>query len=71
MQGRVDRVMALVEASQVMAAAFDTVGDDQWQRTGLRSDGAHFTVDSFARYYLHDIEHHIWDVTGRRAGSWL
>jgi hypothetical protein len=61
----------LVEASQAMAAAFDAVGDDQWERTGLRSDGAHFTVDSFARYYLHDIEHHLWDVTGRASGSWL
>ena len=41
------------------------------ERTGLRSDGAHFTVDSFARYFLHDIEHHLWDVTARPAGSWL
>ena len=61
----------LVEASQAMAAAFDAVGDDEWSRTGLRSDGAHFTVDSFARYFLHDIEHHLWDVTARPAGSWL
>jgi hypothetical protein len=62
---------ALVEASQAMATAFDAVGDDDWSRTGLRSDGAHFTVDSFARYFLHDIEHHLWDVTARPAGSWL
>jgi len=61
----------LVAASEAMASAFDAVGADQWQRTGLRSDGAHFTVDSFSRYFLHDIEHHVWDVTGRRAGSWL
>lgn len=26
---------------------------------------------SFARYYLHDIEHHAWDITGDPAGSWL
>ena len=61
----------LAEASEAMAAAYDAVGDDQWRRTGVRGDGAHFTVDSFARYLLHDIEHHVWDVTGRPAGSWL
>jgi hypothetical protein len=25
-----------------------------------------FTVDTFARYFLHDLAHHAWDVTGRR-----
>ncbi|HSN06299.1 MAG TPA: DinB family protein [Candidatus Angelobacter sp.] len=58
-------------ASEAMAAAYDAVRDDQWTRTGVRGDGAHFTVDSFARYFLHDVEHHLWDVTGRSAGSWL
>ena len=54
-----------------LAAAGATLGDlfagvdgDGWERTGRRSDGASFTVDSIGRYYLHDIEHHIWDVTG-------
>lgn len=61
----------LVTASQEMAEAFEAVRPDQWERTGLRSDGAHFTVESFSRYFLHDIEHHVWDVTGRPAGSWL
>ena len=61
----------LAVASEAMAAAFDPVAVDQWERTGERSDGAHFTVDTFARYFLHDIEHHLWDVTGRPAGSWL
>jgi hypothetical protein len=60
----------LAAAAEVMAAGYDEVGD-RWQRTGRRSDGAHFTVDSFSRYYLHDIEHHLWDVTGLPAGSWL
>jgi hypothetical protein len=27
-----------------------------------RSDGASFTVDTFSRYMLHDVEHHLWDV---------
>jgi hypothetical protein len=31
-------------------------------RTGRRSDGAVFTVDTFARYLLHDPVHHLHDV---------
>lgn len=54
----------LDEAAGVIAARFDAVTGDQWQRTGFRSDGAQFTVDSFARYFIHDVIHHLWDVTG-------
>ena len=35
---------------------------DQWQRTGSRSDGAAFTVATFARYFVHDPVHHLDDV---------
>jgi hypothetical protein len=45
-----------------LAAAFDAVAPDQWTRTGKRSDGARFTVDTFSRYLLHDPVHHVWDV---------
>jgi hypothetical protein len=38
------------------------VAGDQWQRTGDRSDGASFTVTSFARYLIHDPVHHVDDV---------
>ena len=31
---------------------------------GSRSDGAHFSVDSFARYLIHDPVHHLHDVGG-------
>jgi hypothetical protein len=51
-------------AGDVIGQLFADVTGDQWDRTGKRSDGATFTVDSISRYYLHDIEHHIWDVTG-------
>ena len=43
-----------------------SVGDDEWQRPGLRGDGAEFTVESFVRYLLHDPVHHLTDVTGQR-----
>lgn len=32
------------------------------ERPGYRSDGAAFTVASLARYHLHDVVHHTWDV---------
>lgn len=52
----------LAAAAEQLAARFDAVGDDQWQRTGRRSDGASFTVDTFARYFIHDPIHHLHDV---------
>ena len=49
-------------AAESLAAAFEAVPEPQWQRTGRRSDGAHFTVTTFARYLIHDPVHHLWDV---------
>lgn len=48
--------------AETVATTFEAVAGDQWQRPGRRSDGAAFTVDSFARYFLHDPVHHLWDV---------
>jgi hypothetical protein len=52
----------LVQAGHVIADRFATVTGDQWDRTGFRSDGAVFTVLTFARYFLHDPIHHLDDV---------
>ena len=52
----------LVVAGTQLADAFDRVRDDQWLRTGTRSDGARFTIESFGRYFLHDPIHHLQDV---------
>lgn len=38
------------------------VQDDEWERVGVRGDGVRFTVDSLARYLLHELIHHEWDV---------
>jgi DinB superfamily len=54
----------LVAAAAALANRFDGVAGDQWRRAGTRSDGAHFTVESFARYLIHDPIHHLWDVEG-------
>jgi hypothetical protein len=52
----------LLAAGEQLAARFDGVGDDQWRRTGFRSDGAEFTIETFARYLIHDPVHHLYDV---------
>jgi hypothetical protein len=46
------------------AAVFDTVGVDDWERPGTRSNGSYFTVATLLVYFLHDIEHHLVDVAG-------
>ena len=42
--------------------AFATVEGEQWQRTGVRSDGSEFTVETLGQYFLHDLAHHLADV---------
>ena len=56
----------LREAAERLARDFERVGGDQWGRTGRRSDGAQFTVETFGRYLIHDPLHHLHDVIGRR-----
>src|ERR1700739_173973 len=52
-------------AADVIAARFSAVTGGQWTRPGRRSDGATFTVETFARYFIHDPIHHLHDVTGQ------
>lgn len=59
----------LSTAAAQLADRFDGVIGLAWDRTGTRSDGARFTVESFARYFIHDLIHHVHDVehgAGRR-----
>jgi hypothetical protein len=53
---------AIRHAASALADRFDSLTVGEWRRTGTRSDGAHFTVDSFARYLLHDVRHHLHDI---------
>src|SRR4051794_36581368 len=57
----------LVTAGRTLTESFRGVTGDQWKRRGTRSDGAEFSVDTFARYLVHDPIHHLTDVDGRRA----
>ena len=56
----------LVQRAAEFSVALSGVTDDEWKRPGRRGDGAVFTVESFARYLLHDPIHHLTDVTRRR-----
>ncbi|HEV3213595.1 MAG TPA: hypothetical protein VGZ03_09395 [Acidimicrobiales bacterium] len=50
-------------AATVLAAHYDAVPATDWGRSGTRSNGSRFTVESLAIYGLHDPIHHLWDVT--------
>ena len=51
-----------VAAGEIIAARFDAMPADAWDRPGYRSDGSAFTVESLTRYFVHDPLHHLWDV---------
>lgn len=52
----------LVAAAASLADGFDGVTD--WSRPGRRSDGVAFTIETFAKYFIHDPIHHLHDVRG-------
>jgi hypothetical protein len=52
----------IVAAAEAIAARFESVHGAAWGRSGTRSDGAHFTIETFATYLVHDPIHHLWDV---------
>jgi SAM-dependent methyltransferase len=53
----------VVAAAEAVAAGYESVPDEGWQRAGTRSTGEAFTVDTLARYHLHDLVHHAHDVS--------
>lgn len=57
----------LRDAAAGLADAFDGVRDEQWFRTGRRSDGARFDIAGFSLYLLHDPVHHLHGVSGHRG----
>ncbi len=56
-------VVAADLRADVQALAAQFAGVTEWERTGLRSDGARFTVRTLGQYLVHDPVHHVWDVT--------
>ena len=62
----------LVAAADALADRFERVEGGEWERPGRRSDGVSFTIESFARYLIHDPIHHLNDVEkgyARLAGA--
>ncbi|MGD0944211.1 MAG: DinB family protein [Acidimicrobiales bacterium] len=57
----------LCEAADTLAGHFGRVEGAAWARRGTRSDEASFTVESLGRYMVHDVLHHLEDVTGDLA----
>lgn len=53
----------LVDAVEAAAVAFAVPSGDQWAWTAERSNGSAFTTASLATYFVHDLHHHLWDVT--------
>ena len=64
-----------VVADEIEAAALAFVNrlrslqPEQLERRGRRSDGSEFTVASLSQYFLHDVIHHLWDVTGQQDAT--
>ena len=54
----------LAAEGQQAAESFAGVREEDWGRTGLRSNGSEFTVLTLAQYLLHDVVHHLHDVDG-------
>jgi len=56
----------LVASAADVADVYGSVEGPQWSRPGRRSNGSAFIVETIARHHLHDVEHHLVDVAGRR-----
>ena len=59
----------LEAAAQTLVARIAALDPDQLDRTGRRSNGAEFTVVTLLQYFLHDVVHHLWDVTGQQDAA--
>lgn len=59
----------LLDAADAAAAVYESVPPGAWGRRGMRSNGSEFTVETIARYHLHDAVHHLWDVRAAAKGA--
>jgi len=65
-QAPADVLAPLRESATAVGAAFAAVPEPERSRTGRRSNGSAFTIDTLGRYFVHDLVHHAWDVTHAR-----
>ncbi len=59
----------LEQAAEALVARIQGLDVADLARTGSRSDGVAFRVDTVLQYFLHDVVHHLWDVTGQQDGA--
>jgi hypothetical protein len=59
----------LEAAAQAFVARNQSLDPAQLERRGTRSNGDEFVVITFLQYFLHDVIHHLWDVTGQQDGA--
>ena len=59
----------LEEAAQRLVAQIQQVPPAGWARTATRSNGSRFTVTTLLQYFLHDVVHHLWDVTDQQDAT--
>jgi hypothetical protein len=59
----------LAAAAEAFAVRLQGLEPSQLDRRARRSDGAEFTVRTFAQYVLHDVIHHLYDVTGQQEAA--
>jgi hypothetical protein len=52
----------LTAAASALAERFDSLTADEWSRSGTRSNGSVFTIETLGLYMIHDSIHHLWDV---------
>lgn len=53
----------VTDAFEAAATAYARPSGTQWEWPALRSNGSRFTTRTLALYFVHDIRHHLWDVT--------
>ena len=59
----------ILASAETLAAAVAAVPPESAGRRGLRSDGAAFTTTTLMQYLVHDLVHHLWDVSGEPPGA--
>ena len=56
----------LAAAAEAFVERLRSLSSADLERRGRRSDGAEFTVVTFSQYFLHDVVHHLCDVTAQQ-----
>lgn len=54
----------LRDAASDFATRLQGISPHDYDRRGLRANGAAFTIVSLTQYAWHDVLHHLWDVNG-------